>query len=201
MAQLQLPIFPQGVTQLSPDLGVSCRDGRVSYFYGTLPVFTHAAEDVKSFRLFTSQLYVDGKVKQSDLVRVFGVSAISVKRAVKLYEEAGPGGFWRPRPTRGAAVLTSEVLRQAQIQMDQGQSVGEVATKLAVKYNTLQKAVQAGRLTLKKSGDLKRRSASLKHQKPTQPSRRPRATGGGGVGRDGACARINGKRRRRGLPV
>jgi hypothetical protein len=56
-------------------------------------------------------LYVDGKVKQSDLVRVFGVSAISVKRAVKLYEEAGPGGFWRPRPTRGAAVLTSEVLR------------------------------------------------------------------------------------------
>ncbi len=55
MAQLQLPIFPQGVTQLSPDLGVSCRDGRVSYFYGTLPVFRHAEEDVKSFRFFTSQ--------------------------------------------------------------------------------------------------------------------------------------------------
>jgi hypothetical protein len=46
------------------------------------------------------QLYLNGKVKQADLVRVFVVSAISVKRAVKLYEEAGPRGFWQPRPTR-----------------------------------------------------------------------------------------------------
>jgi len=28
---------------------------------------------VKSFRMFTSQLYLDGKVKQSTLVKVFGV--------------------------------------------------------------------------------------------------------------------------------
>jgi hypothetical protein len=49
--------------------------------------------------------------------------------------------------------------------MDQGQSVGEAAAQLAVKYNILQKAVQAGRLTLKKRGGLKRRSASPKHQK------------------------------------
>jgi hypothetical protein len=48
MAQLQLPVFPEGVTQLSPDLGVCCREGRVSYFYGTLPVFNHDAKDVKS---------------------------------------------------------------------------------------------------------------------------------------------------------
>src|SRR5664279_836530 len=79
MAQLQLPVFPEGVTQLSRDLGVSCRDGRVSYYYGTLPVFTHDAKDIKSFRMFTSQLYLDGKVKQSTLVKVFGVSAISIK--------------------------------------------------------------------------------------------------------------------------
>jgi len=84
MAQLQLPVFPEGVTQLSNDLGVSCRAGRVSYFYGALPVFTHDAKDLKSFRMFTSQLYLDGKVKQSTLVKVFGVSAISIKRAVEL---------------------------------------------------------------------------------------------------------------------
>ena len=146
MAQLQLPVFPEGVTQLSPDLVVCCREGRVSYFYGTLPVFNHDAKDVKSFRLFTSQLYLDGKVKQADLVRVFGVSAISVKRAVKLYEEAGPGGFWRPRPTRGPSVLTGEVLKQAQEQLDQGLTVQEVAAQLGVKYDTLRKAVRAGRL-------------------------------------------------------
>ena len=152
MAQLQLPVFPEGVTQLSGDLGVSCRDGRVSYFYGTLPVFTHDAEDVKSFRMFTSQLYVEGKVKQSTLVKVFGVSAISIKRAVKLYEKAGAGGFWRPRPTRGPSVLRAEVLGQAQEQLDGGRSLQEVAAALGVKYDTLSKAARDGRLreTLKK---------------------------------------------------
>jgi hypothetical protein len=153
MAQLQLPVFPEGVTQLSQDLGVSCRDGRVSYFYGTLPVFTHAAKDLKSFRMFTSQLYLEGKVKQSTLVKVFGVSAISIKRAVKLYERAGAGGFWRPRPTRGPSVLTSEVLRQAQEQLDGGRSLQEVAAALGIKYDTLSKAARDGRLreALKKS--------------------------------------------------
>ena len=146
MAQLQLQVFPAGVTQLSSDLGVSCRDGRVSYFYGTLPVFTHGEKDVKSFRLFTSQLYLEGKVKQADLVKVFGVSAISVKRAVKLYETAGPGGFWRPRPTRGPSVLRAEVLKQAQAQLDQGRTLPEVAAQLEVKYDTMRKAVRAGRL-------------------------------------------------------
>jgi transposase len=152
MAQLQLPVFPEGVTHLSRDLGVSCRDGRVSYFYGTLPVFTHAAKDLKSFRMFTSQLYSEGKVKQSTLVRVFGVSAISIKRAVKLYEQAGAGGFWRSRPTRGPSVLTPEVLRQAQERLEGGRSLQEVAAALGVKYDTLSKAVRDGRLreTLKK---------------------------------------------------
>lgn len=146
MAQLQLPVFPEGVTQLSVDLGVSCRDERVSYFYGTLPVFAHDAKDVKSFRMFLSQLYVEGKVKQAEMVRIFGVSAISLKRAAKLYQQAGPGGFWQPRPTRGATVLTAEVLRQAQAQLEQGRSVKEVAAQLQVKPDTMQKAVRAGRL-------------------------------------------------------
>ena len=146
MAQLQLPMFPHGVTQLSADLGVCCRDGRVSYFYGSQPVFSHGEKDVRSFRMYLSQLYLAGSIKQSTAVKVFGISAISLKRAVKLYEEAGPGGFWAPRPTRGAPVLTEEVLRQAQARLDQGVSVKEAAAALEVKADTLQKAVRAGRL-------------------------------------------------------
>lgn len=162
MAQLQLPVFPRGVTQLSADLGVCCRDGRVSYFYGTLPVFTHDEKDVKSFRLFISQLYLEGKVKQADVVKVFGVSAISIKRAVKLYEESGPGGFWRARPTRGPSVLTPEVLKQAQEQLDQGQTLKDVAGQLNVKYDTMRKAVRAGRL-----------HEIIKKKKPRPPPRPP----------------------------
>jgi hypothetical protein len=118
MAQLQLPVFPQGVTQLSTDLGVSCCDGRVSYFYGTLPVFTHGEKDVKSFRLFTSQLYLEGKVKQADLVKVFGVSAISLAGG-QAFEAAGREDFQRPVRT-GPLGAHAEVLKQAQEQLDQG---------------------------------------------------------------------------------
>ena len=148
MAQLQLPVFPNGVTQLSSDLGVSCREGKVSYFYGSLPVFAHDARDTKSFRMFLSQLYLEGKIKQAEAVRVFGISAISLKRAVKLYEQSGPGGFWKPRPARGPTVLTPEVLRQAHAQLDQRQPLEAVAAQLQIKRDTLQKAVRAGRLVL-----------------------------------------------------
>ena len=161
MAQLQLPVFPEGVTQLSVDLGVSCREGRVSYFYGTLPVFTHEAKDVKSFRMFTSQLYLEGKVRQADLVRTFGVSAISVKRAVKLLAQKGPGGFWQRRPTRGPSVLTPAVLGQAQEQLDGGRDLAEVAGSLGVKPDTMRKAVRAGRLHL-----------TIKKTTPSQPAGR-----------------------------
>jgi hypothetical protein len=146
MSQLQLPVFPEGTTLLTPELGVSGRAGRVTYFYGSLPVFTHAAKDVKSFRLFTSQLYVEGKVKQADLVRVFGVSPISVKRAVKRYQALGPGGFWQPSPVRGPGVLTPVVLEQAQGLLDEGASPSAVARQLGLKYDTVQKAIRARRL-------------------------------------------------------
>jgi len=39
MVQRQLPMFPQGSTLVTQDLAVEKRDGRVTYFYGTLPVF------------------------------------------------------------------------------------------------------------------------------------------------------------------
>ena len=145
MSQWPLPVFPEGTTLLTPELGVYGRDGRITYFYGTLPVFTHDAKDVKSFRLFTSQLYVEGKVKQADLVRLFGVSPISVKRAVKLYQAQGPGGFWQPRPWRGPAVLTPAVLEAAQGLLDEGSSPSAVARQLGLKYDTVQKAIGARR--------------------------------------------------------
>ena len=94
---------------LTPDLVVVCEEDQVTYFYGSLPVFRHRKEDVKSFRLITSQFYLNGQVAQSAMVRVFGVSAVSVQRAVKLYREQGPGGFWQVPKPRGASVLTREV--------------------------------------------------------------------------------------------
>lgn len=62
------------------------------------------------FRLFTSQLIVQGVVQQCDIVRVFGVPRITVTRAVKLYREQGPKGFFRRRRVRSGGVLKGETI-------------------------------------------------------------------------------------------
>ena len=146
MPQIQLPIFPVGVTHITALLAFSKQDGRVTYFNGSMPVFVHDEEDVASFRMITAQFCVNGNAKQADIVRAFGVSKISLKRAVKRYREEGPKGFYTPRKRRGPAVLTPVVLEQAQQLLDEGLETPEVADRLGIKRDTLRKAVGAGRL-------------------------------------------------------
>ena len=146
MLQTQLPFFPEGVTLITPVLAFSQQDGRVTYFHAGMPVFVHDEEDMASFRMITAQFCVNGNAKQMEIVRAFGVTQISVKRAVKRYRQEGPKGFYTPSKRRGPAVLTPEVLAQAQQLFDDGLDIAEVADRLGVKYDTLSKAVRAGRV-------------------------------------------------------
>ncbi len=79
MAQMQLPIFPTGVTHITPMLVFSKQDGQVTYFNGSMPVFVHDEQDVASFHMITAQFCTNGNAKQMDIVRAFGVTKISVK--------------------------------------------------------------------------------------------------------------------------
>jgi hypothetical protein len=146
MPQLQLPIFPDGVTHITNQLAFTKRDGQVTYFNGHMPVFTHAETDVATFRMITSQFCVSGHVKQSDIIRTFGVTSISVKRSVKTYREKGPKGFYAPRVTRGAAVLVDDVVCEIEGLLAGGSSPAEVAQALGLKLNTIQKAMREGRI-------------------------------------------------------
>ena len=80
MPQLQLPIFPAGVTHLTSELAFMKREGQVTYFNGLMPVFTHAESDLRTFRMITSQFIINGNVKQSQVARVFGLPLVTVKR-------------------------------------------------------------------------------------------------------------------------
>lgn len=148
MPQMQLPIFPNGVTAITPELAFIRQDGRVVYFNGHMPVFEHPESDIAAFKMITSQFYVNGNVKQSDIVKAFGVTSISVKRAVKLYREAGPRGFFAKRRARtGPRVLTPEVIVQIQTFLADELSVSEISKRLGLKANTIEKAVRAGKIT------------------------------------------------------
>jgi hypothetical protein len=146
MPQMQLPFFPQGTTEINARLGI-VRDGdRIIYLYGHMGIFTHHAEDLQTFRMIASQLYVNGNATQSEICRTFGVTDISVKRWVKLYREKGSAGFYEKRRTRGAAVLTEDVVATAQRLLDEGLDLAAVAERVGVKKDTMQKAIAAGRL-------------------------------------------------------
>ena len=146
MPQMMLPIFPDGVVDLTPDLAVQKEAGQIVYFNGMMPVFMHDEDDIQSFQMITSQFCISGIVKQADIVRAFGVTKDSVMRAVKRYRERGPGGFYAPKKTRGAGVLTPGVMEEAQKLLDEGCGVPQVAAELGLKRDTLAKAALDGRL-------------------------------------------------------
>ena len=147
MPQRQLPIFPAGVTEINSRIAVQTEKGQVWYIHGHLPVFHHEEEDVRSFRMFTSQMIVNGTVKPKEIVKAFGVPVITVKRYVKVYREHGAKGFYETKARRSSAsVLKGEVRERARTLLEQGRSVPEVAGELKVLANTLHKAIRGGRL-------------------------------------------------------
>ena len=54
MPQLQLPIFPAGLTPITNDIAFYRKHGKVVYFHGHLPVYSHAQDDLQSLRLFST---------------------------------------------------------------------------------------------------------------------------------------------------
>ena len=156
MPQVQLPLFPAGVTPINDQLAFARREGEIVYLNGHLPVFTHGREDLAAFRLFTTQLIVNGVATQGEIVRAFGVPPITVKRCVKRYRTAGAAAFFAPPQPRAGRKLTPTVLPQAQALLDQGLAVPEISAQTGVLANTLHKALRAGRLV--RRPDVKKKS-------------------------------------------
>ena len=147
MPKIHLPIFENGFTYINPSISYEKREGTITYFNGMMPVFTHDEGDLSTFRMITSQFYINGHVTQSEICDSFSVPSVTVKRAVKKYREEGVAGFYQPRKTRkGGTILTPPVLAQAQELLDQGKEVTEIAGILAIKSNTLSKAISDKRL-------------------------------------------------------
>jgi transposase-like protein len=146
MPQLQLPLIPSGNKSINDVWSVANTGSNWSYFCGLMPVFTHAADSLPSFRMFTAQLVCQGACKQVEIQRVFGVSKNSVGRSVKKYREEGAEAFFRPRNGRGPSVITDEVKPRIEELFAAGKSSQKVAKELGIKHDTLRKAIQQGRV-------------------------------------------------------
>jgi hypothetical protein len=96
--------------------------------------------------MFSAQLCVQGACTQAEIIRAFGVSKNSVLRSVAKYRAEQIDGFYRPRKGRGPSVMTAEVSSRAQELLDGGRSRKETAEELGIKYDTLRKAIEGGRV-------------------------------------------------------
>src|SRR5439155_25539540 len=95
----------------------------------------------------SSEMTVNVTVKPKEIVKVVGVTSMTVKGYVKVIREHGAKGFYENKPRRSSAsVLKGEVLERARTLLKEGQNVPEVAGELKVLANTLHKAIRAGRL-------------------------------------------------------
>ncbi len=146
MVQQLLPLFPSEVTLITSELGFQANDGKVTYFNGQMPLFIHDVDDHQAFRVYTSQLVINGTARQVDIVRAFGVSSISIKRSVKKYREQGIAGFYNKRKTRSGHVITPKVLTRVQELLNSGKVVSAIARQLDLKTDTINKAIRDGRL-------------------------------------------------------
>lgn len=105
MPQLQLLMFPFGVTPVTALLAVINEDKNINYFNGSFPVFSHREEDTESFRMITAQFCVNGHTQQMEIVRAFGETPIRLKQnenTLLLY----------PIPTSLPSYLTVKVIAQ-----------------------------------------------------------------------------------------
>jgi transposase len=146
MPQALLPMIPHGATRINDLISVVRQDTQWSYFCGVQPVFQHPEDDRQSFRMFTAQLCCQGACTQAQVIRTFGVSKNSVLRSVAKYRQEGIDGFYRLRRSRGSPVMTAAVTAQAERLLDLGHTRREVAEELGVKYDTLRKAINQGRV-------------------------------------------------------
>jgi hypothetical protein len=189
--QALLPLIADGATRISDVISVVRENGQWTYFCGVQPVFQHAENDCRSFRMFTAQLICQGACRQVDIVRAFGVSKNCVIRSVDAYHAGGVHAFFSPRATRGASVMTPEVTAEAQQLLGAGESRTEVAERLGIKLDTLRKAIQQGRLTVPcpvKPGEPVREKAPVP-QVPTASDKSTRAVEDATAEMGTACTR------------
>ncbi len=148
-----LPLVPYGTTRIANNLSVVYENDKWTYYHGFFPVATHAAADTRFFRMITSSFILNGTCRNADIIRVFNVSKSSVIRNCEKYAAHGSDAFFRSngKGERKSKVLTDDKLKKAEELLSVSFSRSEVASKIGVKYDTLNKAIQDGRIKIEPS--------------------------------------------------
>ena len=153
--QLMLPIFPADARMISKCLGVYERDSIVQYIANGLPIYSHASEDLQSFRFITSNFINQGLCKSSEVSRCFGIPVDSVKRYLTKLRTEGEAAFFSGEKRKGYChKIRGSMLESIQKKLDKGQSVNSIAKEEGLTEGSIRYGIKQGYLKKTKSATL-----------------------------------------------
>ena len=141
MTQMLLPVFTEEIKLINSLIGFVKRNNYVYYFNSKMLIFQHPEDDLNSFKMFVSQLYVGGNATQAEIVRAFGISNSSIKRWVKKYKESGAAAFYTKTVHRTPKVLTPQKIDEIQSLLDSEEKISDISEKTGVKRDTILKGI------------------------------------------------------------
>ncbi len=171
MALTLFPVFPTDVKMINSKIGVKIIGETVFYFNEGGVFFQHDKNDYQSFRFITSQMIVLKIVRQVEVINFFEVSKESVIRWWRTYRDKGANGFFGTKKvSKRGNILTPEVITEIQGKLNLGESVKSIGEGIGIKPDTIQKAIQAGRLTKPAIENLPTSPAKTQSQRSVEDS-------------------------------
>jgi len=172
MKEVILSLVPAGSTPLSDILSVDTVNDTIVYFQGILPMFSHPLNDKRSHHMFIGYLISEGLCKFTIIRDRLGIPNSTLRRIVNKYKVKGASGFYEEnKKSRKGIILTDKVKHEIQAMLNGGFSVSVTAEHFKIKYDTVQKAIQDGRLYKPKNiPALKENSLKSKSERTVEDS-------------------------------
>ena len=139
-----LPLQPPQATPIGRVWSMLEANGWTSYMRYLDVVDGHPSDDKPARLRRMAQIAHLGHATQLEIAAAFGVTRMTVHRALRTWREHGEAGFRRPRQPRRRTALDQAARTRAQRALGAGRSLRAVATELSVSHETLRSYVKTG---------------------------------------------------------
>lgn len=148
--QLILPIFPSGTHLISACTAFERINDSVIYYANGLPIFTHAINDLRYFKLVICSLLEQKLCTQSQIVAAFMVKPNFVTTNFNRFKQKGPSAFYGAELRHGKAhKIVGDTVDRMQKMLDLGKSNYEIAKKFKVSEGSIRYSIKIGKLKKK----------------------------------------------------
>jgi hypothetical protein len=145
--QQMLPFSFKEDIYITPSLAYRQTETEIIYYNYVMPVYRHNIDDKVSFYEIIAQFCLNGATMQCEIVRAFNVSPKTVSLAVKKLKDKKNRVNSKKldrKVIKKNPVMTDEITKEAQQMLDNGIEIKEIAIKLNISINLINKSISKG---------------------------------------------------------